>query len=405
MPRRQEERKTSRPAFTGFEPPSSNYFRMPTSWTDITAEIDNLAELKVVEYVLRHTWGYQEYGIKKHITMDEFVQGRRRRDGSRMDHGTGLSERAVRYGLAKAVEHGLIDEEVDDTDRGRVKKWYGLRMKQHAVSPETADHHGQGLQAGVQTLHPSLQDVLPKGARSTPRSEIDTLERKPQQHVVVVDALRNFGISKPTANQLARTYPEQYILEKLDFVQWLKETRSSLVAKNPAGYLRRALEEDYQPPPIYKPPAQRQAEQERKVKQLELEQQERQDAEEQFLKTKQQTRKALAKECPPQQIPGTDLTTETAWHQVLAHLKEQMTDANYQTWLRDTRLVSWSPDTALIVTPNSYQRDWLGQRFAPLIEKELQQVLGLRVSTKYLALSELASQQGPIDQAIANLSP
>ena len=55
---------------------------MPTVWIDICARIDNLAELKVVQYVLRHTWGYQEYGIKKRITIDEFISGRRRRDGS-----------------------------------------------------------------------------------------------------------------------------------------------------------------------------------------------------------------------------------------------------------------------------------------------------------------------------------
>src|SRR5260370_40165814 len=108
--------------FTGFSRPESNFFRMPNEWVDITADIDNLAELKVVEYILRHTWGYQEYGVRKHITIDEFVQGRRRQDGSRMDAGTGLSERAVRYGLQRALEDGLIDEEVDARDRGRVKK-------------------------------------------------------------------------------------------------------------------------------------------------------------------------------------------------------------------------------------------------------------------------------------------
>ena len=31
----------------------------------------------------RHTWGYREYGLKKHITLDEFMHGRKRRDGIR----------------------------------------------------------------------------------------------------------------------------------------------------------------------------------------------------------------------------------------------------------------------------------------------------------------------------------
>ncbi len=141
-------RNAERTPFTGFDPPESNYFRMPNSWTDITTEIDGIAELKVVEYILRHTWGYQEYGIKKHITIDEFVNGRRRLDGSRMDKGTGLSERAVYDGLRKAVQNGLVEEETDDSDRGRVKKFYSLRMRDDAGPAEPL----QSLQPGVQTL-------------------------------------------------------------------------------------------------------------------------------------------------------------------------------------------------------------------------------------------------------------
>src|SRR5215213_4886533 len=173
-------RTRERTSFQGFDRPESNFFRMPNTWTDITAEINNIAELKVVEYILRHTWGYQEYGVKKHITIDEFVNGRRRQDGSRMDKGTGLSERAVYDGLRKAVENGLIDEETDVSDRGRIKKSYSLRMRENVHS----DADLQTLQSGVQTLHPPLQDLHPDpqtlqagGASDAPRTEKDTLER------------------------------------------------------------------------------------------------------------------------------------------------------------------------------------------------------------------------------------
>jgi hypothetical protein len=153
---------------------------MPNTWTDITAEIDSIAELKVVEYILRHTWGYQEYGIKKHITIDEFVNGRRRQDGTRLDIGTGLSERAVYDGLRKAVANGLIEEEVDDADRGRVKKFYSLRMREEAVAvdPVQSLQPGvQSLQGGVQMLHPGPQSLQGRGATSAPRTEKDTVER------------------------------------------------------------------------------------------------------------------------------------------------------------------------------------------------------------------------------------
>lgn len=159
--------KRERTQFPGFDRPESNFFRMPNSWTDITAEINNIAELKVVEYILRHTWGYQEYGVKKHITIDEFVHGRRRQDGSRIDKGTGLSERAVYDGLRKAVENGLVEEEVDDTDRGRVKKFYSVRM---AENPSSDEH--------LQSLHPTSQSLHPYPAKFAPRTEKETLERQ-----------------------------------------------------------------------------------------------------------------------------------------------------------------------------------------------------------------------------------
>src|SRR5215210_4734827 len=179
MARRENNARPDQP-FTGFDRPESNWFRMPNRWTDITAEINSIAELKVVEYILRHTWGYQEYGLKKHITIDEFVNGRRRQDGSRMDKGTGLSERAVYDGLRKAVENSLIEEETDDSDRGRIKKSYSLRMRENLhVEAEL-----QSLQSGVQTLHPPLQDLHPdpqtlqaRGASDAPRTEKDTQEK------------------------------------------------------------------------------------------------------------------------------------------------------------------------------------------------------------------------------------
>src|SRR5918993_3605874 len=143
MPRKNNQNNDFR--FAGFDKPESNWFKMPNYWTDVTAKITTLAELKVVEYILRHTWGYQEYDVKKHITIDEFVHGRRRQDGSRMDKGTGLSERAVYDGLRKAVANGLIDEETDDSDRGRIKKFYSLRMRENVHN----DADLQSLQAGV----------------------------------------------------------------------------------------------------------------------------------------------------------------------------------------------------------------------------------------------------------------
>ncbi len=119
----------SEPTFQGFSKPESNFFRLPNEWTDITATISSLAELKLVEYVLKHTWGYSEFDMVKKITTDEFMNGRKKRDGTRIDQGTGLSKPSVIAGLKSAVIHGLLEEETDERDKARIKKYYKLKMK------------------------------------------------------------------------------------------------------------------------------------------------------------------------------------------------------------------------------------------------------------------------------------
>ena len=127
------------PVFAGFDVPRQNWFKMPNTWTDITAGITSLAELKVIEYVLKHTWGYREYGLTKHITTDEFMRGRRRKDGTRIDRGTGLSKPSVIAGLKNAIAHGYLEELVDDSDRARIKKSYSLKMLPGLTPDDDAD--------------------------------------------------------------------------------------------------------------------------------------------------------------------------------------------------------------------------------------------------------------------------
>jgi hypothetical protein len=162
------------PMFQGFNKPEANFFRLPNEWTDITAHITSLAEMKVVEYVLRHTWGYSEYDIVKKITTDEFMHGGKGKDGNRIDSGTGLSNKSVVEGLSKAVTHGLLEVEIDDRDRARIKKYYKLKMKS---SLEEGEHGSHDLHADVKNLHIGEKNVHSDYVKSSQRSEKDTIER------------------------------------------------------------------------------------------------------------------------------------------------------------------------------------------------------------------------------------
>lgn len=127
---------TETEVFQGFtlEELKGEYIHLPSVWLDVFSAIDNLAELKVVLYVMRHTWGFREYEELKRISVDEFVHGRKRKGGGRVDHGTGLSDRAVVTGINKAVEHGYIEVEIDNSDKARIKKHYRLKIKKQVQS-------------------------------------------------------------------------------------------------------------------------------------------------------------------------------------------------------------------------------------------------------------------------------
>ena len=127
--------------FDGFVEPVENWSKLPHTLVAALPLMDTLGEVAVVLYVLRHTWGYQEWEQPKRITLDEFMGGRKRRDGTRLDEGTGLGLNTVRRGLDRAVAHGFLTREPEERDRGRRAFVYGLRM----VAVEAGEGDGESM--------------------------------------------------------------------------------------------------------------------------------------------------------------------------------------------------------------------------------------------------------------------
>jgi hypothetical protein len=173
--------------FDGFPTPTKNFFSMPNAITDIIAKITNMAELKVIIYVIRHSWGFHEYGKPKAISVDEFMNGRRYANGTRMDNGTGMSNHSVIDGLKKAVEHGYLICEIDSSDLARVKKSYSLKMAgdntapgEESSPPETSAP-GEESTASSEESSPSYEESSPGSEESSYRSEKDTSRNTPKK--------------------------------------------------------------------------------------------------------------------------------------------------------------------------------------------------------------------------------
>lgn len=122
-----------RRAFAGFADPSENWVKLPKAIYENLDRFETMAEMKVVLYVLRHTWGYGDDW--KAISTDEIARGRKRKDGSRIDAGTGMNNQQVRDGTQRAVDHGWLRVWHDASDQGRQVKYYMLARQDVAQTP------------------------------------------------------------------------------------------------------------------------------------------------------------------------------------------------------------------------------------------------------------------------------
>ena len=157
--------------FDGFGNEETNWSKLPHKFIDILPQISTKAELALLLYILRHTWGFQEFDQPKVITLDEFESGRKDRRGNRIDNGVGMARSSIIAGLKAAVKHGYLIEEVDDSDKGRILKSYML----------VRDVEDQKL--GYENTTPGVAKHYPRGEETLPRTEKETIERNQEKDI------------------------------------------------------------------------------------------------------------------------------------------------------------------------------------------------------------------------------
>jgi len=101
--------------FMGFHEPEENYFRLLNNWFELIQPLREMygtrliAPLKVLEYILKHTWGYGRFDQPIALSIGDIRFGRRI-GRQRMDMGTGLAENTVRKALEELCKLGYIEK-------------------------------------------------------------------------------------------------------------------------------------------------------------------------------------------------------------------------------------------------------------------------------------------------------
>jgi len=90
---------------------------------------------------------------------------------------------------------------------------------------------------------------------------------------------------------------------------------------------------------------------------------------------------------------------EQAWQAVLGQLQMDMPRASFDTWVRNSDIVSYEDNVFIVGVPNAYARDWLESRLSSKIKRLLCGILNRTVSLRFIVWQEGS------DQPIAEVEP
>ncbi|HEY7700696.1 MAG TPA: chromosomal replication initiator protein DnaA, partial [Candidatus Limnocylindrales bacterium] len=78
------------------------------------------------------------------------------------------------------------------------------------------------------------------------------------------------------------------------------------------------------------------------------------------------------------------MDAKQVWRAALGELQVSLSPANYETWLRDTRLVDVDEQRFRIAVPNGFAKDWLETRYRSLISQTLARIVGYSVQVEFV---------------------
>jgi chromosomal replication initiator protein len=86
------------------------------------------------------------------------------------------------------------------------------------------------------------------------------------------------------------------------------------------------------------------------------------------------------------------MKAEQAWQAVLGQLQMDMPKASFDTWVRNTEIISYEDNVFIIGVPNAYALDWLESRLTSKIKRLLCGIMNKTVSLRFIVWQEESQQ-------------
>jgi phage replication O-like protein O len=293
------------------------------------------AELKVLLYICRRTFGFKKDYDR--ISLDQMINGIRKKNGKVLDTGTGLSKASVARALKKLSGKNIITRHRNSSSkRGHEPTTYSLNM----LAPLS-----QNKTRGVSEMRQGMSH-----GRDTQQT---TRQQTNKQQPALVATLKKYGLAQKTAEWLVDQHGEEKVGEKIDFLEYrLKENPGKI--KRPGGWLRRAIEDDYDPPEGYRFPAEREQEAAEKAKRKEADKRNKENLHKAQAaaaeKRRQQEQEALT---ALEEQYGTTEAETNLWQDILAELKDEASSMTY-AMAKGVNLLTIQDEVAVFATTNSF---------------------------------------------------
>lgn len=224
-------------AFEGFDAPQ--YTAVPDVVFDYFLPRLTCAELKVLLYILRRTLGFKK--SSDDISLKQMVNGITTKDGRVLDQGTGLSKPTIIGAVRSLVKKRIvIAKRNQSAEKGDEPTTYTLNFRGDPVLSDLTGARKTALHGRVKKANPQETVVQETVVQETAEQ---------QQHVV---ALVDRKVHKRTAQRLVRSFPSERVKEKIEVHDWLLEHNPKQISRNAAGWLVKAIEDDFPAPREFK---------------------------------------------------------------------------------------------------------------------------------------------------------
>lgn len=244
--------------FPGFSSP--NFTSVPDEVFDLLLSVLTEAELKVLLYIIRRTFGFKKTADS--ISIRQMTRGIRTAAGQQLDSGTGLSVPSVTKAVKSLERQGIIVAiRSSSKQRGSETTTYALNLRpaarpqlkllrppsKNSLDPplNSLDPQESGVQDAEEQQLQALTDpvVAPPSHRKEKPEQAQPSPAEDQAYRELLD----LGVHQRTARSLSKSHPAARILELAAYLR-NKLASGWLPRESPAAWIVAALRDGYAPP-------------------------------------------------------------------------------------------------------------------------------------------------------------